>query len=74
MREFYKAKGYSDEWIGKRVRGIAIRDGSWLLPLQRLYNHGLPLEGELTNDMHMLALIHFVQPPTFRIIHCTCSL
>jgi len=26
MREFYKAKGYSDEWIEKRVRGIAIRD------------------------------------------------
>ena len=26
MRETYKAKGYSDEWIEKRVRGIAIRD------------------------------------------------
>ena len=26
MREMYKAKGYSDEWIEKRVRGIAIRD------------------------------------------------
>jgi hypothetical protein len=26
MREPYKAKGYSDEWIEKRVRGIAIRD------------------------------------------------
>lgn len=26
MKEIYKAKGYSDEWIGKRVRGIAIRD------------------------------------------------
>lgn len=26
MREFYKAKGYSDDWIEKRVRGIAIRD------------------------------------------------
>jgi len=26
MREIYKAKGYSDEWIEKRVRGIAIRD------------------------------------------------
>ncbi len=26
MREFYKAKGYSDEWIEKRVRGIAVRD------------------------------------------------
>lgn len=26
MREFYQAKGYSDEWIEKRVRGIAIRD------------------------------------------------
>ncbi|OGS95756.1 MAG: phage antirepressor protein [Gallionellales bacterium RBG_16_56_9] len=26
MRELYKAKGYSDEWIEKRVRGIAIRD------------------------------------------------
>jgi hypothetical protein len=22
----YKAKGYSDDWIEKRVRGIAIRD------------------------------------------------
>ena len=26
MREIYKAKGYSDSWIEKRVRGIAIRD------------------------------------------------
>ena len=26
MKEFYKAKGYSDDWIEKRVRGIAIRD------------------------------------------------
>jgi hypothetical protein len=26
MRELYKAKGYSDQWIEKRVRGIAIRD------------------------------------------------
>ena len=26
IREIYKAKGYSDEWIEKRVRGIAIRD------------------------------------------------
>jgi hypothetical protein len=26
MRELYKEKGYSDEWIEKRVRGIAIRD------------------------------------------------
>jgi hypothetical protein len=26
MWELYKAKGYSDEWIEKRVRGIAIRD------------------------------------------------
>ena len=26
MRELYKAKGYSDEWVEKRVRGIAIRD------------------------------------------------
>jgi hypothetical protein len=26
MRDLYKTKGYSDEWIEKRVRGIAIRD------------------------------------------------
>jgi len=26
MRELYKAKGYSAEWIEKRVRGIAVRD------------------------------------------------
>lgn len=26
MRELYKAKGYSDTWIEKRIRGIAIRD------------------------------------------------
>jgi prophage antirepressor-like protein len=26
MRDIYKAKGYNDEWIEKRVRGIAIRD------------------------------------------------
>jgi DNA-damage-inducible protein D len=25
-REIYKAKGYSDEWIEKRMRGIAIRE------------------------------------------------
>jgi len=32
MKELYKAKGYSDDWIEKRVRGIAIRDeltGEW---------------------------------------------
>jgi hypothetical protein len=32
MRELYKAKGYSDEWIEKRVRSIAVRDeltGEW---------------------------------------------
>ncbi|MCK4729945.1 MAG: Bro-N domain-containing protein [Candidatus Aenigmarchaeota archaeon] len=32
MKEIYKAKGYSDNWIEKRVRGIAIRDeltGEW---------------------------------------------
>lgn len=26
MREIYKAKGYSDDWIERRVRGIAVRD------------------------------------------------
>src|SRR3989339_1165089 len=26
MREIYQAKGYADDWIEKRVRGIAIRD------------------------------------------------
>jgi len=26
MRELYRAKGYSDAWIEKRVRGIAVRD------------------------------------------------
>jgi len=26
MRELYKAKGYSDDWIEKRMRGIAIRE------------------------------------------------
>jgi len=26
MKELFKAKGYSDDWIEKRVRGIAIRD------------------------------------------------
>lgn len=32
VRELYKAKGYSDEWIEKRMRGIAVRDeltGEW---------------------------------------------
>jgi hypothetical protein len=32
MKELYKAKGYSEEWIEKRVRGIAVRDeltGEW---------------------------------------------
>jgi hypothetical protein len=26
MKEIYKQKGYSDDWIEKRVRGIAVRD------------------------------------------------
>lgn len=26
MKEIYKLKGYSDDWIEKRVRGIAVRD------------------------------------------------
>jgi len=26
MRELYRQKGYSDDWIEKRVRGIAVRD------------------------------------------------
>ena len=26
MKDLYEAKGYSDAWIEKRVRGIAIRD------------------------------------------------
>ena len=26
MRELYRVKGYSDEWIEKRMRGIAVRD------------------------------------------------
>jgi hypothetical protein len=26
MKEIYKSKGYSDDWIEKRVRGVAIRD------------------------------------------------
>jgi len=26
MKDIYKAKGYSDDWIEKRVRGIAVRD------------------------------------------------
>ena len=26
MREFYQQKGYSEEWIEKRMRGIAVRD------------------------------------------------
>jgi hypothetical protein len=32
MKELYRAKGYSDEWIEKRVRGIAVRQeltGEW---------------------------------------------
>jgi hypothetical protein len=32
MRELYKRKGYPDDWIEKRVRGIAVRDeltGEW---------------------------------------------
>lgn len=32
MKELYKEKGYSEDWIEKRVRGIAIRDeltGEW---------------------------------------------
>ncbi len=32
MREIYHAKGYSEDWIEKRVRGIAVRDeltGEW---------------------------------------------
>ena len=50
MKELYKAKGYSDEWIEKRVRGIAVRQeltGEWK-------NRGAKQEIEfaiLTNDI-----------------------
>ena len=33
MRDIYRAKGYSEGWIDKRVRGIAVRDeltGEWI--------------------------------------------
>ncbi|RLG14319.1 MAG: hypothetical protein DRN66_02375 [Candidatus Nanohalarchaeota archaeon] len=33
MKELYKAKGYSYNWIEKRVRGIAIRDEPNYLPM-----------------------------------------
>ena len=26
MKELYKTKGYSNDWVEKRIRGIAIRD------------------------------------------------
>jgi len=26
MKELFKLKGYSDDWVEKRVRGIMIRD------------------------------------------------
>lgn len=26
MQDLYKAKGYSENWIKKRIRGIAVRD------------------------------------------------
>ena len=35
MKEIYKAKGYSDDWIEKRVRGIAIRDELALNPFAK---------------------------------------
>ncbi|MBI5556621.1 MAG: Bro-N domain-containing protein [Deltaproteobacteria bacterium] len=39
MRELYKAKGYSDEWIEKRVRGIAIGYGikGWVLGMCQIH-------------------------------------
>lgn len=50
MKELYKAKGYSDEWIEKRVRGVAVRQeltGEWK-------NRGVREEKEyaiLTNEI-----------------------
>jgi len=45
IREIYNAKGYSDGWIEKRLRGIAVRD--------ELTNNGK--NAELKNNLNMLS-------------------
>ncbi len=52
MKELYKAKGYSDDWIEKRVRGIAVRQeltGEWK---NRGVNEGKEF-AILTNEISM---------------------
>ena len=53
-RALYKAKGYSDDWIEKRMRSIAVRDeltGEWKKrgPIQ-LIQQGAPLFSTLCHS------------------------
>ena len=50
MKELYRSKGYSDEWINKRLRGIAVRQELAEEWRQRGLNEGIEF-GILTNDI-----------------------
>ncbi len=52
MRELYKTKGYGDEWIEKRVRGIAVRDeltSEWKKPGVKEQTEYSILTAEISN-------------------------
>lgn len=50
MKELYRSKGYSDEWIEKRVRGIAVRQELAEEWRQRGVSEGIEF-GILTNEI-----------------------
>ena len=49
--EFYKAKGYSDDWIEKRMRGIAIREE----PTVAAVGHPFPVGGDVRDKTRQAA-------------------
>ncbi len=71
MKELYKAKGYSEDWIEKRVRGIIIRDeltDEWKgrdVKTEKEYAI-LTAETQNVNENHICAqmksLFHFAYP------------
>ena len=75
MRELYKAKGYSDEWIEKRVRGIAIRDeltNEW-------QKRGVKEQREYANvpaigDADDAVMVRFSREPGFDIGSAKCAI
>lgn len=61
MRALYQEKGYPDDWIEKRVRGIAVRDeltGEW-------QNHGVRLRCGNTEQRDVAILTAEISKATF---------